>query len=211
MISATIRDAFTKRSATVDNEGALEVVVHPHPPLDESVYPLPYFQYFTDDGTSSGSNDMVINGGTTPTNFFISASEEYDIFVGRVEVRISDPNARLDRFGALTALSNGVEFFYETGETGRVQISENITTNLQFIRLAGGQPAFGSGTDAFKADIAGGSGEDTYLPSIDMDEIFNLRWGLRLRKGTTDKLGFLIQDNLTGISTFNIFGLGLRL
>ena len=59
MISATIRDAFTKRSATVDNEGALEVVVHPHPPLDESVYPLPYFQYFTDDGTSGGSNDMV--------------------------------------------------------------------------------------------------------------------------------------------------------
>jgi hypothetical protein len=39
-----------------------------------------------------------------------------------------------------------------------------------------------------------------------MEEIYGFQWGLRLRKGTKDRLIFIVQDGLTGLSTFNATG-----
>ena len=46
---------------------------------------------------------------------------------------------------------------------------------------------------------------------MDMAEIYGLPWGLRLRKGSLDKLIFRVQDNLTGLSTFNAIATGTRI
>lgn len=194
----------------ISGEGARHVVVHPHPPHMEEVAPLPFSQFFTDNGRSTGSKDMRVDGSTTNVPFYISAQGDNDIHIKSITIQISDPGARLDRFGALAALTNGIQFYYENISTGQLVISEAIQTNLDFFRDATGGKDFGDGTTSWKADIAGGTGEDTYFPEIDLSLRFGLVWGLRLVAGSTDRLVFKVRDNLSsGISVFNIKGYGI--
>lgn len=195
----------------VDSEGAIEVVIHPHPPLNETITSLPFSQFFTDDGTATGSNNMIVDGSVNTQTFYVAPSNEFDIYINSITIQISDPGARLDRFGALTALTNGVKFYYQNASIGELVISEAIKTNLDFFRDATGGKNFGSGTDAWKADIAGGAGEDTYFPEIDLQERFGLMWGLHLPKDSTGILAFDVRDNLAGLSTFNIKAYGIRI
>lgn len=204
----------TGKVAKITPEGAQEIVVHPHPPLDET-YPnlaVPFRQYFTDDGTSAGSNDMRVNGGTTAQEFWVTASAEQTIHIRSVAIRVSDTGSvTLAKFGSKTALSNGVEFCHITQDIGETVIHEGIKTNLEFIRLGLSTAGIGGGTTAFEADVSG-SGETTYLPVLDLEQTFGMPWGLRLRKGTNDKLVFKIQDDLsTGVTTFNAIAYGIKI
>lgn len=201
------------KQANINGEGELNVVVHPHPPTDGFVDVLPFRQYFTDDGTATGSNDMIVSGTVAaPEEFCISASIEYDIYVKYISVNIGDGGTpALNKFGALSALTNGVKWTWFTQNTGDYELHEGIKTNLEFIRLAGDTAAIGSGTDAFLADTSGGGTEKNYLPNINMAETFGLPWGIRLKKGTEDKLIFSIQDNMAGLVTFNAIAYGIRL
>ena len=38
----------------INGEGEISVVIHQHPPVEEVIAALPFRQYFTDDGRSSG-------------------------------------------------------------------------------------------------------------------------------------------------------------
>jgi len=66
-------------------------------------------------------------------------------------------------------------------------------------------------SEAFLADVSGGGTSKSYLPMIDMAETYGLPFGLRLKKGTTDKIFFRINDNLTGLDKFNAIAYGLRI
>lgn len=193
----------------INGEGELTAAIHPHPPKDEEESPLPFRQYFTDNGTSTGSDNMIVDGSSAAQRFYIEATEDYDIYIKTMSVRISDGSGALDLFGGLTALTNGVSFTWDTSEEGEYVLHDGIQTNLEFVRLAMGTPAFGAGTTAFKADVSG-SGDASYLPAIDLQAVFGTPWGLRLRKGTTDKVSFIVNDALAGLTTFNIIGYGIR-
>lgn len=101
VISKIVDGHGTSNQVKVDNEGAIGVVIHPHPPIDESLFPLPFTQYFTDNGTDTGSNDMIVNGGTNFVDFYISAQTDIDIYIKSITVQISDPGARLDRLSLI--------------------------------------------------------------------------------------------------------------
>lgn len=204
MIKLALCDPRTSKAVRIGEEGEQYVVVHPHPPKDEVKSPDPFRQYFT----NNGSNDMLVDGSITPVDFTINASSEYDTYVGTMSVIIADASATLTKFGNLVALTNGVEIFWETQDKGVVQIHEGLKTNLDFMRLSGGEPAIGTGADSFKADLSGG-GADAYLPMIDIEDIFGLQWGLRLRKGTTDKIVVRIKDNVSGMDQFDIIAYGI--
>lgn len=162
--------------------------------------------------TEGGSNDMRVNGATTFQDFYISASPDYDIYIKYITVEIGDNGApALNKFGALSALTNGVAFYWDTQTEPLYELHEGIKTNKEFIRIASDTGAIGTGTDAYLADVSGGGTEKSYLPNIDMEEIYGFNWGLRLRKGTLDKLIFRIQDDLTGLSTFNAIATGTRI
>lgn len=192
----------------INGEGEIAVTIHQHPPLEEAVEAFPFAQWFTDDGLSSGTNDLRVDGSTTPQRFYISARQDADIFIKTISVRISDAGANLNEFGALAALTNGVSFEYVGGTTGTVVVQDEIKTNLDFIRLGISTPAIGGGTDAFKADLSGG-GADTYLPVIDLSVTFGFDWGVHLRRGSLDRLQFTVNDDLsTGIDALNIRGFG---
>lgn len=200
-----------KNTLKINGEGEIGVAVHTHPPIDEDVAAYPFSQWFTDDGFSTGSNDMLVDGSSTNVDFYICASSTVDIFVKTISVQIADANAVLNKFGNLTALTNGVEFHYKTNKLGDVTIQDEIKTNLDFIRLGLSTAGVGDGSSAFRADVSGGGTADAYLPIIDLSLTFGFPWGLRLKKGSNDCLGFTIKDNVSTMDTFNIKGFGVQL
>lgn len=206
MVNVILTDSATGKTANIGDEGVLNVVVHPHPPIGETLTGLPYSSYLKD---SNDSNDMIVNGSAaTPIDFDVLALNDYDFYIKSIAIQISDPGARMDRFGALTALTNGCDFFYKSNETGELIIEENIQTNLDFYGMATGGKGFGSAANSFLIDLSGG-GEDTYLPEIDFFKRYGLQYGVRIRKQSEDTITMRIKDNLAGLSVFNIKAYGI--
>lgn len=211
MISTVLADGHgSENTLKINGEGEIGVVLHAHPPNDEVVEAYPFSQWFTDNGLSTGSNDMLVNGATTSQDFWVAGRQERDIYIKSISVQISDNGAALNKFGALTALTNGVSFLFANDELGEIVIQDEIKTNLDFIRLGLSTGAIGTGTDAYKADISGG-GSDTYLPVIDLKVTFGFPWGLRLIKGSNDKLTFRVNDDVSAMDIFNIKGFGIQI
>lgn len=192
----------------VGSEGELNVVVHPHPPKDEDTSTIPFRSYFL----NSSSNDMRVDGSTNFVDFVINAEEDYDIYLKSISVEIADGGTpALNKFGALTALTNGVGFYFFNQKQGLYELHEGIKTNLEFIRLAVDTGAIGTGADAYLADVSGGGTSKSYLPLLDIEETYGMPFGLRLVKGTTDKLIFRINDNLTALDRFTAIAYGFRI
>ena len=184
----------------VNGEGEISVTVHTHPPLDETFESLPFRAYFLDD---AGSNDMRVNGTTTPNSFSISADGDYDYFIKTISVKLADAGMSFSEFGNLTALTNGLEFSWISQKEGTLIVHEGIKDNIEFFRLSDQTPTI--------IDLSGG-GADSITVMIDLTKIFGTPWGLRLTKGTTEKLSFIVRDNLgTGIDEFNIIGYGIKI
>ncbi len=210
MITAKIIGSDGKQ-LKINGEGEIAVVIHQHPPIDEELTSLPFRQYFTNNGFSSGSNDLTVDGSTNFVDFYITARQDIDIYIKYITAEIGDGGApALNKFGALSALSNGVAFVWDTTIEKDYELHEGIKTNKEFIRIASDTGAIGTGTEAYLADVSGGGTEKSYLPNLDVTEIYGLSYGLRLRKGTNDRIIFRVQDNLTGLTTFNAIATGTR-
>ena len=196
----------------INGEGEIAVVIHQHPPVDEQITALPFRSYFTDDGTTTGSNDMIANGSlAAPVDFYIKANPDYDIYIKYIAIEVSDGGTpALNKFGALTALTNGVAFLWDTTNEPEYELHEGFKTNLEMVKLGSDTKSVGGGTSAFLSDTSGG-GLGSYLPCFDTSEVYGLPWGLRLRKGTLDKLILRVQDNLSGLSVFNAIATGTRI
>lgn len=185
------------------DEGELGVVLHTHPPEKESRISLPFRQYFTDDGTSSGSNDMRVDGSVTPVEFYIGAEEGFEVFIKFISIKIADAGAKLDKFGALAALTNGVEFEWQSQKLGSLTIHDGLKDNLEFFRLSNLSPGI--------VDLSGG-GADAAIVSWDLSNIFGNPWGLRISENSLERIIFRVRDDLsTGLDEFNIIGHGSKL
>jgi len=197
----------SKTPLKIDKYGNANTVVHPHPPVEDEISVLPFRQYCTDNGMSTGSNDMIVDGSSTPVPFYVQASDDHEIFLKTLSVQISDGGGELDKFGNLSALTNGVSWSWETQMEGDYELHEGIKTNLEFIKIGLGEPAIDK---QYKLDQGGMGSDDTYIPVIDLTATFGITWGLRLRKGSTDKVIFTVNDDLAGLTVFNIIGYGIR-
>ena len=213
MKSTKITDSETNKALKVYDEGEIGVVIHQHPPVMEDVLALPFRQYFTDNGISTGSNAMnVVPSALGYTDFYISSNTNYDIYIKYITCEIGDGGSpALNKFGSLTALTNGVAFYWDSQLEPLYELHEGIKTNKEFIRIASDTAGISTGIDAFLADVSGGGTEKSYLPNMDMNELYGLPWGLRLKKGTGDKIIFRVRDTLTGLSTFNAIATGTRI
>jgi hypothetical protein len=210
MINTGISDGHgSDNKLKVNGEGEIGVVIHQHPPIDEKTSSFPFRQYLTDTGLSTGDNDMRVDGSITPVEFWVNASQDYDTYVKSISVIISDAGATMDEFGALAALTNGVEFCWVSEELGGIVIHEGLTSNFDFVKLADGKPAFGTGASSFRANNINGTSEG-YIPVIDLTTFSGMH-GIRLRKGTNDRLVFKIQDNITTIDRFDAEAKGFQI
>lgn len=200
-------------SLLFDAEGHLQVVVSPVPPLGVADKRVVWSQFFTDDGTpvvSGGSEDMRVNGSVTPVEFWIPAHPTRDRYVSSVFFLIADASATLSKFGNITALTNGIEFFYERDDIGEQSIPPFLMqSNFDFIRLSGGQPAFGDNTTSFRAANVVGSSE-AFMADVDFNRIFGMPHGMRLRAGTNQRVVIRINDDITGVDAFTCRATGFE-
>jgi len=208
MLKASIVDTETANRLKLSPEGAVYTVQHPHPPMSEELTSLPYRARFAD---SAGSTAMAVDGSTNEVIFSLNAIQDRDVYINSISVRIADggtPN--LNKFGNLTALATGVGWEWVTSDLGTVVLHEGIQTNLEFVRTGHKTHAIGTGTEAYLADVSGGGTSKAYLPIIDLSEQFGNPWGLRLRKGTNDRLSFIIQDDLSTLDAFDAIAYGIQ-
>jgi hypothetical protein len=198
-----------KHAAKVNGEGELSVVVHPHPPKDEEESALPFRERFS---TDAGATAMAVNGSVTNAEYSIRAQEGFDIYIKHISVVIGDNGSpALNKFGALSALSNGVKWTWDNRTVGVIELHDGIKTNLEFIRTGNMTAGVGDGTTAFLSDVSGGGTEASYLPQIDLAGLFGMPYGVRLRKGSSDRMTFTVRDDLSTLVTFNIIAYGLTL
>ena len=78
---------------------------------------------------------------------------------------------------------------------------DEIKVNLDLYRMTPQSPQI--------IDLSGG-GADAISVFIKLKELFLLPFGVRLKRGTKEKLTWTINDNLTGITSFDIRANGME-
>ena len=211
MIRAKIIGSGPERTEVdVEKSGAMSVVERPFPPFGVMQNVRPFREFLTDDGTVTGSSDMLVDGSVTPVDFFVEAPQDADLYVTRISFIVVDQNMTLNQFGNIGALTNGMRLFY-LDELGEVDIAEELLTNFDYVRLCSGLPSFGDGTTAFIANNVDFISEGI-IPILDLKDTFGFRWGLEFRNGSQQKLVLRIRDDITGIDAMNVIVYGfLRL
>ena len=211
MIKAKIIGSGPERTEVdVEKSGAMSVVERPFPPFGVMQNVRPFREFLTDDGTPSGSSDMLVDGSVTPVDFFVEARQDIDLYITRVSFIVVDQNMSLNTFGNISALTNGLRLFY-TDELGEVDIADSLQTNFDIVRLCSGLPSFGDGTTACIANNVDFISEGI-IPILDLKDTFGFRWGLEFRNGSLQRLVLRIRDDITGIDAMNVIIYGfLRL
>ncbi len=134
------------------------------------------------------SFDMNVNGSVTPVDFLFEPPPDKHIFISRLIIMIEDNNINFNKFGGISALTNG--FFIKVTENGiERNLHDNIIKkNSHFHMLA-------------------------YDVSIDSSttDLLSVRWSfsksgtyLHLHASTLDNFKVIVADNLTGLTTFHM-------
>jgi hypothetical protein len=207
-VNSHIKDGTgSNRSVKVFPDNSLFVSSAALPPVGTGgAGAIIFRQYMTDDGTSTGSSDMKVNGQSSETSFFIPAHPERDRYITTLSFEIADGSATLNKFGNLTALTNGCELRYEHDTLGFITIHEALKSNWDFVRLCLGSPPLGGATDAFKANNVSGASEG-YIPVLDLSR-FLPPYGIKLDAGTSQKIELIVKDDVTGVDLFDVIAYG---
>lgn len=193
------------RKACVTNESAVLVSDLRLPPEGIDI-PIRPFRQFMLNGASS---DMRVSGtAAAPIDFVISATEDSDRYIDSISWVVADAQAVLNKFGNITALTNGVEIFYQDAKLGNVVIADSLKSNFEFVRLCGkGASPIGGLADAYRASNVEGNSEG-YIMTLDFSDQFGMPWGIRLPKESNLKLVARIKDDTTGVDAFNAIAYG---
>lgn len=205
LLKGAIVDPATERAASVGDQGDLLFSSTGTPRFSLPTRTRPHSEFFVNE---AGSANMLVDGSVTPVKFTVEALSKRDRYIKTISFLISDAGASLSDFGNIAALTEGVLFEWETeGETVELAV---IKTNFNAVQLAGGQPAFGSTTAAFRASNVVGT-SDAYLPVLDFATMFGLPWGLKLGAGSDERLVITIRDDIQAIDAMNVLSRGFDL
>jgi len=203
MLNVSISDSKSSQNVSVA-ENKLIVAQDASPPLVLQKSRL-FIQYLTDDGTSTGSNDMGIDGSTTNQTFYLSASATADRYITALNFLVGyGASAGLWKWAdSAGALTNGSQLYYET-LTETVYISEAIKTNSDLMRLSLNGNILPT---AWELRHLGANNDYGYLFSINL-KAFVPHYGVKLDIGTQEKIGFKIRDDVSDADTFNCVACG---
>ena len=188
MIKTVINDGKGSGDRAFIEDNALLVTNYTSPPLLPQKIVL-FREYFTD---SSDSNDMLVDGSTINHEFEITASTTSDRYITAVNIEVSDDGSKLKYFGATNVLTNGVQFFYERKDSV-VYIHDAMKTNWDMMRV--GMLWISPLVDIKPAkDI--NAKVDAFVSVINFTQMMPPH-GIKLDKGTTQRLCIKVRDDLT--------------
>ncbi len=190
------------QEAIVTNLGELLVTSSTVPPLTEQKS-RPFRQYFTDDGTASGSNDMGVDGSVTEQVFYIRSDEFDDRYITNINIIVGyGASGSPFRWCDGTALTNGTQLIYSSAR-GEVEMHDGIKSNQDLFRLS---------HDPIRTDweVRGVNALNDYGYFINVDlENYMPPYGIKLGRGTGQRLEFRIRDNAgAAADSFNAIAYG---
>jgi len=158
----------------------------------------------TDDGTTTGSDDMGIDGSVTPVDFWIPADEDNDRYISTLSFICGyASSAQLWEFAdANTALTNGIRVFY-TDTNGNERTIMNPKTNYGFQRAS----LIPFSTSTWESRGFAAAGDYGWLATVPLDRLVP-PFGIKLDRGTNQRLTITIRDDCTDAVLFNcnVFG-----
>jgi hypothetical protein len=157
-------------------------------------------------GADSGTTSMNVDGSGTSQEFYIEASQDYDIYITRVTILIADTAIVHSAFGNISALGTGWDLY--TQESGEVTyLLEKAKTGGQIIARSGLFMPYGDGTTAWELSNWTGTADaqTILLPLSDY-----VPGGVRLGRGTRDRIVSTVNDDLTGLTEFEVRAFGYR-
>lgn len=209
MISVEISDNKAGRRAHVTENNALRVEQIESAPPEVGTPSRNTFLsgLLGTTGLDSGTTDhLAADGSVTTYTAYVEASDDYDIRITYLMVVIEDSTVSHSTFGALPALTNGVSVVsIERGE--ETFVIKEATKFADLIDQTLADAPFGDGTTAFELASTTGTQDSQVLP-MNIGAI--IPGGIRIGRGTVDRLELRINDNLTGLSKFTVRVLGYR-
>lgn len=208
MIKSQIVDPSTRFGSKVSGHGNLHVAVGQIPREQSSTF---FFsQFLTDNGTSTGSNDLLVDGSSSTQSFWVGSDSTADIHITKISFQIVDAGATLSKFGNITALTNGCKLFYFDQAKGEIILDDALKSNYDVVRLCGGNPSFGDSSGAFRASNVVSTSEG-YIPELDLNKVIPIYpHGIKIEPKTNQKIQIDIRDNVTGLDAFNIKVYGFK-
>ena len=200
-----IVDPSDLRAAQVTEHGELRVTTSPYNVILETGTENQY-RYFSDYLRlgGSGSESMNVDGSATPANFSLEPAEDADIYIMRIAILLADGNVAHNTFGQLTALTNGFDLFVEDSGT-KTYFVYRAKTGGEIIAQSGFYSGWGNSGTAWELTAWEGQADATAvaLPISDF-----VPGGIRLGRGTYNKIEATVSDDLTAMSGFwiRIFG-----
>lgn len=186
--------------ADVQDSGLLTSCL-PYPPLNVDNKIIPFIGNITVKGDGITTN-LTVNGSVIPIDAFIAPPSSGDLYVTTANILIADSGVvALNRFGNGAPLINGIQFFVENSSE-RIITSIPLRSNFDLIRVGTLTEGVGSKNDAYQLANTDSANDDGYNPIIDFTRISPI--GIRLIKGSKDKLGISIRDDISAVATFNI-------
>jgi len=207
-LKSLVTDPGSGRQSRVDLEQSLRVSEYPRdlmPSGTPSRYRY-YRQLLGSTGAGSGTTNQNVNGSSTAQEFYIEAASDHDICFMTIVCIIADTAVDHNSFGNVNALGNGWDL--KVTEAGiETFIIEKATTGGRAIAQAGFYNAYGNTGTSFELTNWNTSQDATSLV-IPVGQF--VPGGIRLGFGTKDRLQSVVNDNLTGLTEFLVYGIGYR-
>ena len=186
-------------------------ITPPLPPIGSVSRQRLYAQYLgttgeIEEGLDTGNADQGVNGSVTAQEFFIQASNDFDIRIMAITILIADTAVAHNDFGAINALTNGWDLsITEAGE--ETFLIKSAKTGGQVLAQTGFSNPYGDGVTSFELSNWTVN-NDAQTISIPIGRI--VPNGLRLGRGTTDRITATVRDDLTGLTEMYVRVFGYR-
>jgi hypothetical protein len=204
-IETTIIDGNTGKAGKVLSEGEVFTSQSGCPPM------LPqkckaFSQKFTTDGLPGGDDDMGVNGSVTAVEYYIGASNDNDRYITRISF-VLGYGASAEGFefaDSGAALTNGVKVAYIDSQGTEVTVI-NPKANYEFMRDSDA-PISRVG---WQARGFAATGDYGYFVNINLSQIMPPH-GVKLDKGSNQKMVVTIRDDCTDADLFNCQSFGFE-
>jgi len=207
-IGVNLSDPASKRVAKISENNSLDVNINPPdlPALGKKNRYNVFIRKLDTVGDGTGTTNQGVNGSVTNQSFFLNANANDDLHILLAVIVLKDSAVSHDKFGAINALTNGWDF--KIRESG-------VNTNLMSAVKAGGDlilqsalfDAFGTGSELNEIPVTGVS-EGAQVVKFDFGKI--VPDGLRLGRGSLDRLESVVKDDLTGLIDFHVLCMGYK-
>jgi len=203
MLNALITDGSGTKERAFVRDNSLVITQYGCPPLLPQKNKI-FSQKFTTDGTATGTSEMGVDGSGTPVEYYIPAQNENDLYITRLTF-VLGYGASAEGFefaDSNSALTNGVKISYTNTYNDEVIIA-NPKGNYSFMRMSGAHIS----PEAWEQRGFASSGDYGYFINMYLNNVMP-PYGVKLDRGTNQRMSILIRDDCTDADLFNcqVFG-----